>query len=81
MSPSLFILGWMAVISCSMANTGRADSATVLLSVIACLAAMVSEGGSVEAKRATKGKVDVWLQTVALLAFLVRLTVFALRLR
>jgi len=81
MSPSLFVLGWMAVVSCSLVNAGRADSAAVLLSALTCLAAMVSEAGSVEAKRTEKSRVDVWLQTAALVAFLVRLAVFGLRIR
>lgn len=79
MSPSLFILGWMAVVSCSLVNTGKTDSVAVLLSVIACLVAMVSEAGSVEAKRTEKSRVDVCLQTVALVAFIARLIVFGLR--
>ncbi len=81
MSPSLFMLGWMALVSCVMGNAGRADAAAVLLSVLTCLAAMVSEAGSVEAGRTGKSRVDVWLQAIALAAFVVRLAVFGLRLR
>jgi hypothetical protein len=81
MSPSLFVLGWMAVVSCSLVQTGRADTAAVLLSALTCLVAMMSEAGSVEAERAKKSRVDVWLQGIALAAFVVRLAVFGLRLR
>ncbi len=81
MSPSLFMLGWMAVVSCSLVQTGRAESAAVLLSALTCLVAMVSEAGSIEAKRTEKSWIDMWLQGVALAAFVLRLAVFGLRLR
>lgn len=81
MSPSLFVLGWMAVVSCSLVTTGRADAASVLLSAMTCFVAIVSEAGSVEANRTKKSRTDVVLQAVAALAFLVRLAVFGLRLR
>lgn len=81
MSPSLFVLGWMAVVSCSIAVTGRAEAASVLLSVVTCFMAIVSEAGSLEAGKAVKGRTDATLQALAALAFLGRLAFLGLRLR
>ncbi len=76
MSPSLFMLGWMAAVSCLL---GTEDRRTVLASVAACLLALAVEAGRLEAGRAEKGRVVVATQALALLAFAARLAAFLLR--
>lgn len=79
-SPSLFILAWMAVISCIMQpaeSLSPVGALTLVASVVASLLAMLSEAGALESEdRDGKRSMDVFLQVVALSAFIARVGVF-----
>ncbi len=79
-SPSLFILAWMAIISCMMRPVeGMAppEALTLVASVVASLLAMLSEAGAIESEdKDGKKPLDMALQVAALAAFLVRVVAF-----
>jgi len=79
-SPSLFILAWMAIISCMMKpieGMGRLEAAAMVFSIVTSLLAMLSEAGALDAEeRDGKSRLDVALQVLALAAFMARLILF-----
>jgi hypothetical protein len=79
-SPSLFILAWMAVISCIMRPVeavGPFEALTLVASVVSSLLAMLSEAGAIESENeGGKKPLDVILQVFALAAFLIRVAAF-----
>jgi len=76
MSPSLFVLGWMSIMSCLL---GTSDRMPVIASVASCLLAILLEAGSMDAGRTERGKAALAAQLVSLLAFLVRLAAYIFR--
>lgn len=79
-SPSMFVLAWMSVISCSLMRQGmgRPEAVLVILSVTSSLLALLSEAGVIEAKaEEKKSPLDQVLQLAALCAFVVRVGAYA----
>jgi hypothetical protein len=74
MSPSLFILGWMALVSCVLRTRSGDEAFVVLVSVVASLVAMMSEAGAMESGEPGSSRA---LRLGALVAFLARLVAFA----
>ena len=79
-SSSMLVLAWMSVVSCMLTRPtiGKLEAALTVWSIVSSLLAMLSEAGAIESKEEdVKGRLDVVLQTIALLAFVSRVGVHA----
>lgn len=79
-SPSMFLLAWMSVVSCLLTRPGigKPEALLTVFSIVTSLLAILSEAGAIEAKvEGQKSRLDGVLQMVALIAFVARLGLHA----